>query len=86
MEDEESKARKLRMKRDECLKNKYVQLVDQRPGERETYYHALLSEEFFITERTVYAILSGEYERTLNAKKNLIDPNQLSIFNTSNEG
>ncbi|MDB9500051.1 hypothetical protein [Nodularia spumigena] len=69
------------MKRDADLKEAYVSLCDQNPGQPDSVYYAVLSERFYITERTIYAILSGEYERTLNRSKiEAADPNQLTIF------
>lgn len=71
-----------RLKRDDAVNREYYRLLCKYPNHKHSWIMRNLVEKFFLTERTITAILYGEYERNLKKKlqEQAGDPNQLKLF------
>jgi AraC-like DNA-binding protein len=70
------------LEKEAAIKDRFEKLY-AKEGHRwkHSYIIEQVAKQFFVSPRTVSAILNGEYDRNRNARKPKLDPAQLSIFN-----
>jgi hypothetical protein len=55
--------------RNKKIEERYTYLSKKNPHYRNEYVVGLVAEEFFLSARTIYAVLSGEYVRRWQTKQ-----------------
>lgn len=73
----------------ELIQQRNAQIIEQynalgKKKLKEYKIYQLLKKQFFLTDRTLYYVISGEYEKNKNRKSN-VNPNQLSLLDETTQ-